>query len=392
MKLSDLIDLVDKDQIVNLNDLDFKLYIKKLIIQHQDAGALSREELKALSASLFNEMRGLGILEDLLKDDSISEIMINAYDNIFIERYGNTEKCDSSFLNKESYERIIQKIAGQSGREVNLANPILDTRLDDGSRVNIVLEPISKNSPAMTIRKFPKNTISMSDLIEKETLDYKLAAFIERLVKAKYNILIGGGTSSGKTTFLNALTGLISSSERIVTIEDSRELVVLNKPNLVSLECRNSNNSNLGEISIKKLIKSALRMRPDRIIVGEVRADECLDMLQAMNTGHDGSISTAHANSSKDMLSRLETMVLRASDNIPIEAVRRMINSSIEILIQLKRMPDGRRLVVEVSELIEDERANSLINKLYSYDYDKRVLVRVNGMKNTDKLLRIKNE
>lgn len=177
-----------------------------------------------------------------------------------------------------------------------------------------------------------------------------------------------------------------------MTIEDSRELVVLNKPNLVSLECRNSNNSNLGEISIKKLIKSALRMRPDRIIVGEVRADECLDMLQAMNTGHDGSISTAHANSSKDMLSRLETMVLRASDNIPIEAVRRMINSSIEILIQLKRMPDGRRLVVEVSELIEDERANSLINKLYSYDYDKRVLVRVNGMKNTDKLLRIKNE
>lgn len=382
---------INEDEILYLNENQIYQYFNRAIAEFCEENSIHKDldEIRSMISDLFNEYRGLGIIDKFLKDDQINEIMVNAYDKIFLEKNGQIIRSELHFESEKAYMRIIQKIVSDAGKEVNISNPIVDARMHDGSRVNIVLNPIALNSPSLTIRKFSEKTLTVEDLVSIGTLDYQLADFIANLVKAKYNIIIGGGTSSGKTTFLNAISEFIDSSERIVTIEDSRELKLIGKDNLISLETRQANNSNRGEISIKELIKNSLRMRPDRIIVGEVRADETLDMLQAMNTGHDGSLSTAHANSSKDMLSRLETMVLRASDDIPIEAVKRMINSSIEIIIQLKRINLLERKIVEISEVLQKEDGSTRVNPIYVYDYQEKNFVKLGEMENTEKLERI---
>lgn len=362
--------IVLKDaSIINMTDEKLKLFINKLCMDYlKDRGTdYSFDKVVGYSKQIFYGIRGYGFLEDLLSNPQISEIMVNDLDNIFVEEKGVIRKLEFKIESIEEYYRIINKIVSKSGREVNLANPIVDARLEDGSRVNIVLPPIAMSQPALTIRKFPQKVINMDYLIKSKTISKEAALFLKTLVQARYNILISGGTSSGKTTFLNALSEYISSDERIVTIEDSRELSLIGKTNLVSLETRNSNNSNKGKIDLKDLIKASLRMRPDRIIVGEVRSDEAIDMLQAYNTGHDGALTTAHANSCKDMISRLETMVLRSGENIPLEAVKRMIASAINIVIQLSRVEQGKRRLIEISEL--GFFNNSIqINPLYLYD------------------------
>lgn len=390
LNINDLKTEILKTDFFLLDDMRFKSYLNNMIINYLNENDLKIdiEYVKKLTKDLFYEFRGLGVINHLLDDDEINEIMINAHDKIFIEKNGQIYRSEYKFESENEYNRIIQKIVGDAGREVNVSNPIVDIMLNDGSRVNIILPPISLKSPSITIRKFSKENLTMEKLIEFKTITLEVAEFLKKIIKSKYNIIIGGGTSSGKTTFLNALSEYIDDAERIVTIEDSRELRLINKENIISLESRMPNSSNKGKISIKQLIVNSLRMRPDRIIVGEVRADETLDMLQAMNTGHDGALSTAHANSTVDMISRLETMVLRSSEEIPLEAVKRMINSSIEIIIQLKRINGNKRRVVEISELLSDE-GKTIINILYKYDYKKDELIKVGEMKNTEKLERI---
>lgn len=378
--------LCDK-RISNLNDQELKFYVNKLLIKdYWPSRKFNLNEIIALSKQVFYRIRGLGILENLLVDENISEIMVNDINHIFIEKMGKLYKSDFIIESLDEYNRIIQKIVSKAGREVNQSKPIVDARLEDGSRVNIVLPPISKGQPVLTIRKFPKKHIDMNFLIKTQTLNMRAANFISSLVKSKYNILISGGTSSGKTTFLNALTEYIDDCERIITIEDSRELQIINKENLISLETRNSNNSNKGQVDIRSLIKNALRMRPDRIIVGEVRSSEAIDMLTALNTGHEGGLTTAHANSCEDMISRLETMVLRSDSNIPLEAAQRMIGSSIEIIMQLSKVEGAKRRLIEISELnyIDGKIA---INRLYTYDVGKDSLIEVgNGLIKHEKL------
>lgn len=384
-------DHVDGTYIFKLGDEELMNYLNSVVLNYSQLYNLnlSLSEMSSLSKKLYSSFRGLGIVDEFLENKDINEIMINSYNEIFLEINGGIVKSEIYFDSDSEYQRIIQKIVSDSGREVNVSNPIVDARLYDGSRVNIILPPISKESACVTIRKFVDRYLSIYDLIESETLDREVAVFLRDLVKSKYNIIIGGGTSSGKTTFLNALSEFIDSSERIITIEDSRELKLIGKENLISLESRNSNTSNKGKITIKDLIKNSLRMRPDRIIVGEVRADETLDMLQAMNTGHDGALSTAHANSTKDMISRLETMVIRASDDIPLEAIKRMISSSIEILIHLKRINGKQRKLVEISEILQSDNGESVINKIYEYDYESDQIVKVGDLINDEKLRRL---
>lgn len=381
---------IKQEDIRELNDSELILFFNRKIIDFCSKSNLEIEipEVMKISKMLKNEFRGFGIIDEFLEDDFINEIMINSYNVIFLEKSGEIVMSEITFDDVETYQRIIQKIVSEAGREVNTSNPIVDARMYEGSRVNIVLPPISKDSPVVTIRKFPKSRIDIKKLIEMNTISKKTSEFLKVLVKSKYNILIGGGTSSGKTTFLNAMSEYIDDFERIITIEDSRELNLIGKKNLVSLETRNPNNSNKGEIDIKLLIKNSLRMRPDRIIVGEVRSDETLDMLQAMNTGHEGSLSTVHANSCEDMISRVETMVLRSSQKIPLEAVQKMISSSLEILIYLKKVGEKERKIVEISELYFDNNQVK-INNLYKYDYNKRELVRTsNKFINRDKMER----
>lgn len=381
---------IDSTDILDLTDEELVNYLNNYILSYASKNKieLEIEEINKYSKELFYDLRGLGILEYFLEDDSINEIMINSYNQIYIEKEGNIFQSHINFRSEKELDRIIQKIVSDSGREVNISNPIVDANLYDGSRVNIVLPPISNLNPIITIRKFSKHKLSVKDLIESGSLTEDLASFLEKLVKAKYNIMIGGGTSSGKTTFLNALSNFIDDKERIITIEDSRELQIQNKANLISLQTRNSNSSNKGQVTIKDLIRNSLRMRPDRIIVGEVRSDETIDMLQAMSTGHDGSLSTAHANSAEDMISRLETMVLRSGEKIPIEAVRRMINSSIEILIHLDRVDSKRRRVIEVAEMLKNSNGDSIIRILYKYNYKKDKIEYKEELLNRDKLER----
>lgn len=300
---------------------------------------------------IFNSIRRLDILQELLEDTSITEIMINGYKDIFIERDGRIVKCKKSFESNHKLEDIIQHIVAASNRRINESSPIVDARLEDGSRVNIVLPPISLSGPIVTIRKFPEETMTMEKLIAIGSLDSDTARFLKELVIAGYNIFISGGTGAGKTTFLNALSNYIPKEERIITIEDSAELQIKNIENLVRLEVRNANVEGDNEITIRDLIKSSLRMRPDRIVVGEVRDASSIDMLQALNTGHNG-MSTGHANSSKDMLSRIETMVLLGAD-IPLKAVRKQIASAIDIVIHLGRLRDKSRKVLEVVEVLD---------------------------------------
>lgn len=311
---------------------------------------LTLKERSEIEQQLFHSMRKLDVLQELIEDETVTEIMVNGADHIFYEKQGRLYEFPKRFSSKEKLEDVIQQIAGFCNRVVNEASPIVDARLADGSRVNIVLEPVALDGAAISIRKFPKKPLEMTDLIAMGAITEEAAEFLRILVCSGYNIFISGGTGSGKTTFLNALSQYIPSEERIITIEDAAELQLWNKPNLVRLETRNANMEGVAPIAIRDLIRTALRMRPERIIVGECRGAEALDMLQAMNTGHDGSLSTGHANSCKDMLSRLETMVLMGIE-LPLQAIRSQIASGIDILIHLGRLRDKTRKVLTIAEI-----------------------------------------
>ena len=310
--------LEELDLTQEVDDEELTQIIYRVLQEEGERRYLSLGEKSLLGKELFNAFRKLDLLQEFLEDDEITEIMINGTDYIFLERRGRIYQSDRRFVSKEKLEDVIQQIVSVSNRLVNEASPIVDTRLSDGSRVNVVLDAVALNGPIVTIRKFPKDSISIEQLIAWESISEEAAAFLAMLVKAGYNIFISGGTGSGKTTFLNALSQFIPKDERIITIEDNAELQIQGVSNLVRLEARNANVEGTGEISIRELIRTALRMRPDRIIVGEVRSGEALDMLQAFNTGHDGSLSTGHANSTRDMLARLETMVLMGGMELPL--------------------------------------------------------------------------
>lgn len=336
---------------------------------------VSIEQRVDITDQVFSSIRGFGLLDSIMNDETITEVMINGPDNIFIERGGRVIRLDEHFEDEKKLQDIIQRIVGRAGREVNQANPIVDTRLPDGSRVNVVLPPIALCGPTVTIRKFSKDPMTIEKLISYGSITQEIADNLEKLVKAKYNIFICGGTGSGKTTFLNALSNYIPKDERVITIEDSAELQIKGIDNLVSLETRNANASGAGAITIRDLIKSSLRMRPERIVVGEVRGGEALDMLQAMNTGHDGSLSTGHANSTYDMLSRLETMVLQGADGLPLEAIKQQIGSAIDIIIHLSRLRDHSRKTMEITEVLGVENGQIKLNTLYRFEEDERSTV-----------------
>ncbi|MCQ2465020.1 MAG: CpaF family protein [Oscillospiraceae bacterium] len=344
--------------------------IKRLAAERTSGTGISVGGLVDITESIYSSIRGFGILDMIMKDDEVTEVMINGCDEIWIEKNGRLKQLPVRFENSSQLEDTIQRIVSMAGREVNQANPIVDTRLPDGSRVNVVLPPVSVDGPAVTIRKFSVNHISMERLKELGSVSGEAVRMLRNFVKAGYNIFISGGTGSGKTTFLNALSDFIPENERVITIEDSAELQINGVKNLVRLETRNSNTSGSGEITIKDLIKSSLRMRPERIIVGEVRGAEALDMLTAMNTGHDGSLSTGHANSARDMMSRLETMVLSGSE-LPLTAVRNQIASAIDIVVHLSRMRDHTRKVTEISEITGVADGEIVINPLYLFEEDR---------------------
>ena len=334
---------------------------------------------------VFNSLRRFDVIQEYLDDDSITEIMINGMDHIFVEENGVIREVEKGFSSKKKFEDVIQQIVSECNRRVNEASPIQDARLKTGERVNIVLPPVALNGPIVTIRKFPKTPIDMEKLIELESISEEAAEFLKTLVVAGYNMFISGGTGSGKTTFLNALSQFIPCDERIITIEDSAELKLLGIKNLVRLETREHTEDGATAISIRDLIRTSLRMRPERIIVGECRGPEAIDMLQAMNTGHDGSLSTGHANSSKDMLKRIETMVLSGMD-IPIPAIRSMIGSALEIIIHLGRTKDHKRKVMEICEVEGIKDGEICLNKIY--EYNGKELKKVGELKNTSKLLK----
>jgi len=355
-----------------LSDEEIEELITQAVFAKARETYLSISEKQFLIKYIFNAMRRLDIIQPLLDDPAITEIMVNGPEDIFIEREGSISKLELAFATKEKLEDVIQSIVSKVNRTVNEATPIVDARLEDGSRVSVVLPPIALNGPILTIRKFPEKPITMEQLLAFDSLSEEVAVFLEKLVKAKYNIFICGGTGSGKTTFLNVLSNFIPEDERIVTIEDSAELQIVRVKNIVKLETRNANTEGKGQITIRDLIKTSLRMRPDRIIVGEVRGGEALDMLQAMNTGHDGSLSTGHANSTKDMLSRLETMVLTAS-SFPLEAIRQQIASALDVMIQIGRLRDKSRRVLEISEVKGYENGEIILNPLFVFQEDSKV-------------------
>lgn len=330
--------------------------------------------------SVFEAIRGLGILGKIIADKSITEVMINGYNNIFVERNGHLERIRESFRDETDLREIVMKFARDMGRPVTESNPIVDTRLEDGSRVNIVLDNIALDGTAVTIRRFPEEGMTVERLIGYGSLTEEAAEFLKKLVLARYNIFISGGTGSGKTTFLNALSNFIPPTERVITIEDSAELQIRHVPNLVRMETRNGNSTGAGAITMRDLIRSSLRMRPDRIIVGEVRGEEALDMLQAMNTGHDGSISTGHANTAEDMISRLETMVLQGAAGLPIEAIRQQIASAVDIIIHLSRLRDGTRKTLSISEVKElSPNGRVILNPLFRFEEEDPTSAKVRG-------------
>lgn len=363
-----------------MSDRELEDKIEEVVFQRLRDVYCSIDQKVSIVQQVYSSIRGFGLLDSIINDDTITEVMINGPENVFIEQNGRLFKLDKQFESQRRLEDIIQRIVGLAGREVNQANPICDTRLPDGSRVNVVLPPIALCGPTLTIRKFSKTPMTIEKLIEYGSLTKEIAEKLELLVKAKYNIFISGGTGSGKTTFLNALSNYIPKDERIITIEDSAELQITGVENLVSLETRNANASGAGQITIRDLIKSSLRMRPERIVVGEVRGGEALDMLQAMNTGHDGSLSTGHANSTEDMLSRLETMVLQGSAGLPLEAIRQQIASAVDIIIHLSRLRDKTRKTMEITEIVGYEDGKIVLNPLYVFEEDENsTLEKVSG-------------
>ncbi len=372
-----------------VSDEQLKDYIQTLISSLPDSKYMTISDISAVKDSVFNSIRGLGMLDDIMNDENITEIMINGPDNVFVEKAGRIEKLNEVFESEKKLEDIIQRIVGTAGREVNQANPIVDTRLKNGSRVNVVMPPISLCGPIVTIRKFSSKPMTFERLVKYGSLSWDIVYVLEQLVKAKFNIFVSGGTGSGKTTFLNALSNYIPADERIITIEDSAELQITAIPNLVRLETRNANSSGVGSVTIRDLIKSALRMRPERIVVGEVRGAEALDMLQAMNTGHDGSLSTGHANSAADMISRLETMVLTGAEGLPLPAIRQQIASAVDIIIHLSRMRDKSRKTVSISEIKGINSAGAVeLNPLFEFVEDEKLS---GQSKVVGKLVRTKN-
>ena len=364
---------------------------------YRELSSMNFREKRFITDAVYEAIRGLGVLGQIIADPDITEVMINGYEDIFVEKSGRLQKLENHFESRQELETIITKFVSQSGRVVNESEPIVDTHLEDGSRVNVVMPPVALNGPIVTIRRFPKEAMTAQKLISYGSITPEVADALELLVRARYNIFVSGGTGSGKTTFLNALSNFIPRDERIITIEDSAELQIKNIDNLVRLETRNAGPDGHGAITIRDLIKSALRMRPDRIVVGEVRGAEALDMLQAMNTGHDGSLSTGHANSTYDMLSRLETMVLQGAAGLPLEAIRQQIASAVDIIIHLSRLRDKSRKTMEIVEILgyDPSTRSFQINKLYEFrelpmsTKEKVVgqLVRTdNPMKNTHKL------
>ncbi len=364
----------------SMSDDELEDTIEQLVMQRISDVYCTIEEKVSIVQQIYSSIRGFGLLDTIIRDDTITEVMINGPEKIFIEKNGRLTRLNKKFESERKLEDVIQRIVGLAGREVNQANPICDTRLPDGSRVNVVLPPIALCGPTVTIRKFSKEPMTIEKLIEYGSLTQEIADKLELLVRAKYNIFISGGTGSGKTTFLNALSNYIPKDERIITIEDSAELQIMGIDNLVSMETRNANASGVGSITIRDLIKSSLRMRPERIIVGECRGGEALDMLQAMNTGHDGSLSTGHANSTEDMLSRLETMVLQGAEGLPLEAIRQQISSAVDIIIHLSRLRDKSRKTMEITEVLGMKDGKIMLNPLYVFEEDeKSTLDKVSG-------------
>lgn len=367
-----------------LEDDELEEKVEQIVAQKLQGIYCSIDQRVSIVQQVYSSIRGFGLLDSIISDDTITEVMINGPENVFIEQNGRLFKLDKQFESQRRLEDIIQRIVGLAGREVNQANPICDTRLPDGSRVNVVLPPIALCGPTLTIRKFSKTPMTIEKLIQYGSITQEIADKLQLLVKAKYNIFISGGTGSGKTTFLNALSNYIPKDERVITIEDSAELQITGVENLVSLETRNANASGAGQITIRDLIKSSLRMRPERIVVGEVRGGEALDMLQAMNTGHDGSLSTGHANSTEDMLSRLETMVLQGAAGLPLPAIRQQIASAVDIIIHLSRLRDKSRKTMEICEVLGYEPGADggkiLLNPLYVFEEDENsTLTKVSG-------------
>lgn len=355
---------------------------------------LSLGEKIKISRELFNAFRRLDILQDLIEDDEITEIMVNGTENIFYEKKGKLYQTDRHFLSEERLNDVIQQIVGEANRYVNEASPIVDARLKDGSRVNVVLQPVAVNGPVMTIRKFPSDAVTMRQLIYMESLTKEAAAFLEKLVRSKYNIFVSGGTGAGKTTFLNAMTDFIPKDERIITIEDNAELQIQGVANLVRLEARGPNMEGEGAVTIRELIRSALRMRPDRIIVGEVRGEETVDMISsAMLNGHSGSMSTGHANNPSDMLYRLETMMMMGID-LPLQAIQRQIASALDIIIHLSRLRDKSRRVMQIEEILGYSDGRIQTKTLYEFREEgmenekiKGCLVKVSELENRNKLM-----
>lgn len=341
--------------------------IDETVVEAAKADNLGLEQMKLLRRELYYAIRKLDVLQEILDDPEITEIMINGKDHVFVEKDGKIIPYPQHFTSGEKLEDVIQQIVAACNRVVNTSSPIVDARLEDGSRVNVVLPPIALNGPIVTIRRFPEEPIRMQDLLAWESLSEEIAGFLEKAVKAGYNIFISGGTGSGKTTFLNALSEFVPASERIITIEDNAELQIQHVENLVRLEARNANMESCREITIRDLIRTSLRMRPDRIIVGEVRGAESIDMIQAMNTGHDGSMSTGHANSTGDMLRRLETMIMMGMD-LPVSAIRGQLASGIDLIVHLGRLRDRSRRLLEIAEVIGLEDGQIRLSTLYQFE------------------------
>lgn len=352
------------NQTGQMNENQIQEIIDEVVLEEGKKKCFTVREKQKLSRELFCSVRKLDVLEEALEDPTVTEIMVNGFQNIFLERHGKTERWDKQFSSAEKLDDVIQQIVGQCNRAVNEQNPIVDARLADGSRVNVVMKPVALNGPILTIRRFPEEAVTMQDLIAWGSITEEAAEFLKTLVENRYSILISGGTSTGKTTFLNALSGFIPPDERIITIEDSAELMIQGIDNLVRLETKTATIEGGTEITIRDLIRTALRMRPARIIVGEVRGGEAADLLNVLNTGHPGSFSTLHANSSRDMISRLETMVLMGI-TIPLEAIRHQIVSGVNIIIQLERDREGRRKVLEITEILGLENGEIQVQNIF---------------------------
>lgn len=382
------------DLSTEISDKELLSIIDRILLKNSRENYISMQEKIRLRRDIYNSIRKLDVLQDMIEDPSITEIMVNGIKDIFIEKDGAILRYAKCFESEEKLEDVVQQIVSLSNRVVNASTPIVDSRLPDGSRVNIVLPPIALDGPVITIRRFPENPITIEELIEYGSITYEAAEFLKRLVVAKYNIFISGGTGSGKTTFLNVLSNYIPGDERIITIEDSAELQLRRVANLVRMEVRYGNAEGSNQVTIRDLIKTSLRMRPDRIIVGEVRDEAAIDMLQALNTGHDGSLSTGHANSPADMLNRLEALVLLGAD-IPLMAVRKQIASAIDIIVHLGRLRDKSRRVLEITEVLGMDNNEIVLSPLYKFieegEKEERIvgrLERVNELSFTEKLSR----